>query len=122
MATPQTPYEAVLKAARDVDKLDCALDAEMLGTALLGSVYAIAEEDPAGAVRAFVGGVLNAHPPPPAPAAGTRHPTSRRPPRRRGHARRAGAVLVRPARAGPADRHLCLRRRVRGPDVVPGHL
>ena len=60
MATPQTPYEAVLNAARDVSKLDCALDAEMLGTALLGSVYAIAEEDRAGAVRAFVGGFLTA--------------------------------------------------------------
>ncbi|GAA1849122.1 hypothetical protein [Asanoa iriomotensis] len=60
MATPQTPFEAVLKAARDVDKLDCALDAEMLGTALLGSVYAIAEEDRAGAVRTFVEGFLTA--------------------------------------------------------------
>ena len=60
MATPQTPYEAVLKAARDVDKLECALDAEMLGTALLGSVYAIAEEDRAGAVRTFVEGFLTA--------------------------------------------------------------
>ena len=54
MATPQTPYEAVLHAARDVAKLDCALDAEMLGTALLGSVYAVAGEDRSGAVRAFV--------------------------------------------------------------------
>ena len=35
MAAPQTPYEAVLNAARDVAKLDCALDAEMLGTALM---------------------------------------------------------------------------------------
>src|SRR5918997_1556747 len=60
MATPQTPYEAVLKAARDVTKLDCALDAEMLGTALLGSVYAIAEEDRAGAVRDFVSAFLAA--------------------------------------------------------------
>jgi hypothetical protein len=58
MATPQTPYEAVLAAARDVTKLDCALDAEMLGTALLGSVYSIAEEDRAGAVRTFVGDFL----------------------------------------------------------------
>src|ERR671916_849319 len=40
MPAPQTPYEAVLHAARDVAKLDCALDAEMLGTALLGSCYA----------------------------------------------------------------------------------
>jgi hypothetical protein len=60
MATPQNPYEAVLHAARDVARLDCALDAEMLGTALLGSVYAIAEEDRAGAVRDFVGGFLSA--------------------------------------------------------------
>nr|MDT0661884.1 hypothetical protein [Micromonospora sp. DSM 115978] len=60
MATPQTPYDAVLHAARDVSKLDCALDAEMLGTALLGSVYAIAEDDRALAVREFVGGFLAA--------------------------------------------------------------
>jgi hypothetical protein len=60
MATPKTPYDAVLHAARDVSKLDCALDAEMLGTALLGSVYAIAEEDRATAVRDFVGGFLSA--------------------------------------------------------------
>jgi hypothetical protein len=60
MATPQTPYDAVLHAARDVTKLDCALDAEMLGTALLGSVYALAEEDRTNAVREFVGGFLSA--------------------------------------------------------------
>ncbi|MEV1288352.1 hypothetical protein [Micromonospora sp. NPDC049679] len=60
MATPQTPYDAVLQAARDVTKLDCALDAEMLGAALLGSVYAIAEQDRAGAIRDFVGGFLAA--------------------------------------------------------------
>ncbi|RKR89139.1 hypothetical protein BDK92_3477 [Micromonospora pisi] len=60
MATPQTPYDAVLQAARDVTKLDCALDAEMLGTALLGSIYAIADEDRSGAVREFVGGFLAA--------------------------------------------------------------
>ncbi|BCB80497.1 hypothetical protein GCM10022251_03520 [Phytohabitans flavus] len=60
MATPQTPYDAVLRAARDVTKLDCALDAEMLGTALLGSVYAIAEDDRAGAVRDFVSAFLAA--------------------------------------------------------------
>jgi hypothetical protein len=60
MATPQTPFDAVLHAARDVTKLDCALDAEMLGTALLGSVYAIAEEDRSGAIRDFVGGFLSA--------------------------------------------------------------
>src|SRR3954451_13634591 len=60
MPAPQTPYEAVLHAARDVAKLDCALDAEMLGTALLGSVYAVATEDRAEAVRDFVAGFLAA--------------------------------------------------------------
>jgi hypothetical protein len=60
MPAPQTPYEAVLHAARDVAKLDCALDAEMLGTALLGSVYAVAETDRADAVRTFVGAFLSA--------------------------------------------------------------
>jgi hypothetical protein len=60
MPAPQTPYEAVLHAARDVAKLDCALDAEMLGTALLGSVYAVAPTDRAAAVRTFVGDFLSA--------------------------------------------------------------
>ncbi|SCE86306.1 hypothetical protein [Micromonospora mirobrigensis] len=60
MASPQTPYEAVLHAARDVTRLDCAFDAEMLGTALLGSVYAIAETDRETAVREFVSGFLAA--------------------------------------------------------------
>ena len=60
MPAPQTPYEAVLHAARDVAKLDCALDAEMLGTALLGSVYAVADTDRATAVRDFVGRFLTA--------------------------------------------------------------
>ncbi|MER7166940.1 hypothetical protein ABT336_12855 [Micromonospora sp. NPDC000207] len=60
MATPKTPYDAVLHAARDVTRLDCALDAEMLGTALLGSVYAIAETDRNTAVREFVTGFLAA--------------------------------------------------------------
>ncbi|GLY22596.1 hypothetical protein [Micromonospora sp. NBRC 101691] len=60
MATPHTPYDAVLHAARDVSRLDCALDAEMLGTALLGSVYAVAESDRSTAVREFVGGFLAA--------------------------------------------------------------
>src|SRR5215218_2745533 len=60
MATPQTPYDAVLHAARDVTKLDSALDAEMLGSALLGSVYAIAETDRDIAVREFVSGFLAA--------------------------------------------------------------
>jgi hypothetical protein len=43
-----------------VAKLDCALDAEMLGTALLGSVYAVAVSDRAAAVREFVGQFLGA--------------------------------------------------------------
>ncbi|KAB1904596.1 hypothetical protein [Micromonospora sp. AMSO31t] len=60
MATPQTPYEAVLHAARDVTRLDSALDAEMLGAALLGSVYAVAETDRDNAVREFVAGFLTA--------------------------------------------------------------
>ena len=60
MAAPQTPYDAVLHAARDVAKLDCALDAEMLGTALLGSVYSVATTDRATAVRDFVGQFLSA--------------------------------------------------------------
>ncbi|MFC0507346.1 hypothetical protein [Micromonospora costi] len=60
MATPPTPYDAVLHAARDVTRLDSALDAEMLGAALLGSVYAIAETDRSAAVREFVGGFLAA--------------------------------------------------------------
>ncbi|AEB42137.1 MULTISPECIES: hypothetical protein [Micromonospora] len=60
MATPQTPYEAVLHAARDVTKLDTALDAEMLGAALLGSVYEVAETDRETAVREFVAGFLAA--------------------------------------------------------------
>ncbi|GIJ41376.1 hypothetical protein [Micromonospora andamanensis] len=60
MATPQTPYDAVLHAARDVTKLDSAFDAEMLGAALLGSVYEVAETDREAAVRDFVAGFLAA--------------------------------------------------------------
>ncbi|MEO3815303.1 hypothetical protein [Plantactinospora sp. B24E8] len=60
MAPPQNPFDAVLHAARDVAKLDCALDAEMLGAALLGSVYAIADEDRNGVVRTFVSDFLSA--------------------------------------------------------------
>ncbi|HET6483756.1 MAG TPA: hypothetical protein VFG35_27450 [Actinoplanes sp.] len=59
MPAPQTPYEAVLHAARDVAKLGCALDAELVGTALLGSVYAVAHDDRADAVRVFVGEFLS---------------------------------------------------------------
>ncbi|NBE82447.1 hypothetical protein [Micromonospora rubida] len=60
MATPQTPYDAVLHAARDVTRLDTALDAEMLGAALLGSVYAVAETGREEALREFVSGFLAA--------------------------------------------------------------
>ena len=60
MPASSSPFEAVLHAARDVAKLDCALDAEMLGTALLGSVYSVAEADRATAVREFVAGFLSA--------------------------------------------------------------
>lgn len=60
MGTPQTPYDAVLHAARDVAELDNALDAEMLGAALLGSVYAVAETRRDDAVRAFVSDFLAA--------------------------------------------------------------
>ncbi|MFF5294974.1 hypothetical protein [Paractinoplanes globisporus] len=60
MPASSSPFEAVLHAARDVAKLDCALDAEMLGTALLGSVYSVAEADRAAAVRVFVGEFLSA--------------------------------------------------------------
>ncbi|BAL85300.1 hypothetical protein AMIS_800 [Actinoplanes missouriensis 431] len=59
MPAPQTAYEAVLHAARDVTKLGCALDAEMLGAALLGSVYQVADRHRADAVRDFVGQFLS---------------------------------------------------------------
>ncbi|BCY04994.1 hypothetical protein [Actinoplanes sp. L3-i22] len=71
MSAPHSVYEAVLHAARDVIKLDCALDAEMLGTALLGSVYSIAPENRALAVRDFVGDFLTATDHSPEPAAST---------------------------------------------------
>jgi hypothetical protein len=58
MPAPRTPYEAVLRAARDVTKVDSAFDAELLGSALLGSVYAVAEGDRMGAVREFVRGFM----------------------------------------------------------------
>jgi hypothetical protein len=60
MPASSSAFEAVLRAARDVARLDCALDAEMLGTALLGSVYSMAETDRAVAVREFVGEFLAA--------------------------------------------------------------
>ncbi|MEU8658170.1 hypothetical protein [Actinoplanes philippinensis] len=71
MPAPRTVYDAVLQAARDVNKLGCALDAEMLGTALLGSVYAVAADDRAAAVRDFVGRFLTATVDPDTPATAT---------------------------------------------------
>ncbi|BEL10536.1 hypothetical protein Q0Z83_087270 [Actinoplanes sichuanensis] len=71
MPAPRTVYDAVLQAARDVTKLGCALDAEMLGTALLGSVYTVASEDRAAAVRDFVGRFLTATTDPDTPATAT---------------------------------------------------
>src|ERR671916_86182 len=90
MPAPRTPYEAVLHAARDVAKLDCALDAEMLGTALLGSVYAVASNDRAAAVRDFVGQFLGA--------------TTRRRPAAATTTRSVFAALV-PDASGAADVH-----------------
>ncbi|QSB15018.1 hypothetical protein JQS43_01110 [Natronosporangium hydrolyticum] len=54
----QTPYDAVLQAARGLPEVETALAAEMLGASLLGSVYAIADGERADAVREFVGGFL----------------------------------------------------------------
>ncbi|MEU4156154.1 hypothetical protein [Actinoplanes sp. NPDC026670] len=71
MPAPRTVYDAVLQAARDVTKLGCALDAEMLGTALLGSVYTVATDDRAAAVRDFVGRFLTATTDPDTPATAT---------------------------------------------------
>lgn len=91
MGLPQNPYDAVLHAARDVTKLDCALDAEMLGTALLGSVYAVAEGDDRNrAVRDFVGAFLSA--------------TSRRRTAAATAIRRVFATLVPEAAGAPAVR------------------
>jgi len=60
MPSPQNPYEAVLAAAAGMSDADCALDAELLGSALLGSVYAVCPPDRAAGVRQFVGGYLTA--------------------------------------------------------------
>lgn len=60
MGMPRMATDAVLHAARDVTRVESALDAEMLGAALLGSVYAVAETDRAAAVREFVGAFLAA--------------------------------------------------------------
>src|SRR6185295_3744142 len=102
MPAPQTPYEAVLHAARDVAKLDCALDAEMLGTALLGSVYAVASQDRAAAVRDCVGDHDQVR---------LRHARTGCRGSRRGTARRGRASVDRTVGPGPADRLLCVRRR-----------
>jgi hypothetical protein len=56
---PNTPYDVVLHAARELPRAATALQAEMLGAALLGSVYAVAEGERAEAVREFVGGFLS---------------------------------------------------------------
>jgi hypothetical protein len=71
MPAPRTVYDAVLQAARDVTKLGCALDAEMLGTALLGSVYSVSADDRAAAVRDFVSRFLIATTDPDTPATAT---------------------------------------------------
>lgn len=55
---PDTPYDLLLHAARDLPRVENALAAEMLGAALLGSVYAVAEGERAAAVREFVGRFL----------------------------------------------------------------
>lgn len=60
MATPRTSVEAVLHAARDVHRVGTALAAEMLGAALLGSVYAVAHPPRDAAVCEFVGEFLGA--------------------------------------------------------------
>lgn len=55
---PETPYDLVLHAARELPEVDTALAAELLGAALLGSVYAVADGPRGEAVRKFVGGFL----------------------------------------------------------------
>jgi hypothetical protein len=54
----KTPYDVVLHAARDLPRVETALSAEMLGAALLGSVYAVADGPRAPAVHQFVGAFL----------------------------------------------------------------
>src|SRR5690606_8075278 len=60
MAAPRTPLAAGHHADRDVTAGRTALEAEMLGGALLGGVYAVAaaDGDRARAVRDFVGRFL----------------------------------------------------------------
>lgn len=60
MSTPQTPYDAVIEAASGVTSVQTALEAELLGAALLGGVYAVADgsggngRDRASAVQEFI--------------------------------------------------------------------
>ncbi|WP_344167390.1 hypothetical protein [Pilimelia columellifera] len=60
MPTPRTPYDAVLAAAEGLPDAPCALDAELVASALLGSVYTLSTGDRAAATRQFVGGFLTA--------------------------------------------------------------
>lgn len=53
---PRTPFQAVLAAAADLPGAPTALDAELIGSALLGSVYAVSAPDRSAAVRRFVAG------------------------------------------------------------------
>ena len=127
MATPQTPYDAVLHAARDVTKLDSALDAEMLGTALL----AASTRSRRSTARPRSGSSSATSSPPP-PAAAPPPPTTIRQRLRRPGAGGGGRGEVRPGAQAPAwsgqlgrvrlTGTCCLRRRVRRPDLLPGHL
>lgn len=64
MSTAQTPYDAVIEAASGVTSVRTALEAELLGAALLGGVYAVADApggegaDRASAVHEFIGRFL----------------------------------------------------------------
>lgn len=51
---PQTPYQAVLAAAADLPYAEDALAAELIGSALLGSVYALSTPDRLAATVRFV--------------------------------------------------------------------
>ncbi|HEU5108030.1 MAG TPA: hypothetical protein VFT95_05685, partial [Micromonosporaceae bacterium] len=58
MPPDRVVYDAVLDAAGDVARADNALEAELLASAMLGSVYAMAETDRLLMVREFVGNFL----------------------------------------------------------------
>lgn len=60
MAEPRTLYDTVLHAARDVVNVGTALEAELIGAALLGGVYAVAPPPRAAALGTFVSGFLRA--------------------------------------------------------------